>query len=238
RGEVGHGFGVDVRLDDPAHLPRSGVAVAARELGEETEISGLGDGAVDLVDDAGVVRRRGQEDAEHLHDVFAFEDEFAFSYPRFEFRESFTQQEQQQRTVVGECASLHEARKGLLPLTGFAGPKIGVSFGIIDDDGDADLREMVMDRCAVVLECLTHLFVGLAVDNAVHQPDDGGCDCVFFGGSHWRVTVAWGIRSRLGLPRGSMYSIIASSSAESSTDISESLSVRYPSTSAAPSRTG
>src|SRR5699024_11475262 len=99
---------------------------------------------------------------------------------------------------VGECASLHEARKGLLPLTGFAGPKIGVSFGIIDDDGDADLREMVMDRCAVVLECLPHLFVGLAVDNAVHQPDDGGCDCVFFGGSHWRVTVAWGIRSRLG----------------------------------------
>src|SRR6202165_941202 len=221
--KVRQGLRVDVGFEDSPYLPM--VALTA-QLAQEAEFGGLLDRRLRLVHDSCVVGGLGLEEPQHLYDLIGGENQSALTAGRLELDEPLAQYHQEQADVVRQCPPAHQARERLITVFLWLGAKIGVALGVIDHHVDADGGEMISHAGAQTFQCQPGVLVRIAVDDPLHQPDDGAGECMLV--AHRRRTVTFGSLARLvkSGSAGSEYSRTASSASSMSTVTFSSLSPR------------
>ena len=172
RVEVGEPLAVDIRLEDTADLVDL-LGVLRRT--QEAEPLHLADVLVDLVDEAGLVARSRQEDAEHLGDLVAGEHQPRITALGVELGELLPQQREQQADVEGQRAARDQPGHRLgFALVGRPLAEECVPLGLVDDHLQAEHLDVIPDTRLQLEQVLPGALVGVAVDDALHQRDDGG----------------------------------------------------------------
>jgi len=116
-----------------------------------------------------------QEDTEHLGDLVAGEHQPRITALGVELGELLTQQREQQADVEGQRAARDQPghRVGFA-LVGRPLAEKGVPLGLVDDYLEAEDLYVVPDMRLQLEQVLPGALVGVAVDDALHQHDDGG----------------------------------------------------------------
>ena len=119
-----------------------------------------------------------QEDAEHFCDLVAGEHQPGITALGVELGELLPQQREQQADVEGQRAARdhpgHRLGLGLgLALVGRPLAEECVPLGFVDDDLQAEHLDIIPDPGLQLEQVLPGTLVGVAVDDALHQRDDG-----------------------------------------------------------------